>query len=226
MNQASLESDLSTWSTLAEVPVKNFLAALAARTPTPGGGSMTALIAALAAGQLQMVIAYTRGKPRFAAFENMLADYEARLVRARAVLCELMEEDRAAYETLHPFMKLPPAQRRADPAYSAVVAAAVRIPQAVAATAGSIVQAAEVLRDKVNPLLLSDLGVAAATAMAAVAAAELNVLVNLPLLENSATAQTLAMEAAHLTAQARTQWEQVATQLRQELSAAILRTAK
>ncbi|MDA8378046.1 MAG: cyclodeaminase/cyclohydrolase family protein [Planctomycetia bacterium] len=225
MNQTSAEFDLSSRPTLAELPIKDFLAALAARTPTPGGGSMTALTAALAAGQLRMVIAYTRGKPRFAAVDNILADYEARLTRAGAVLCELMEEDRVAYEALNPLLKLPPTQRRADPAFPAAVAAAIRIPQAVAAAAGSIVEAAVVLRDKVNPRLLSDLGVAAITAMAAVMAAELNVLVNLPLLDNPVAARALALEIAHQSAQARTQWDQLAAQLHRGLSATIPATA-
>ncbi len=204
-------------SSLTELSIRDFLKALAARTPTPGGGSMTALSAALAAAQLQMVIAYTRGKPRFAEFESVLADYDARLSRAGSVLRELMDEDKAAYEALNPFMKLPSAQRRTDATYPAVVAAAMQIPQAVAAAAGSIVEAAEVLQNKVNRMLLSDLGVAAATAMSAVESAELNVLVNLSLLENPAQAQATATAMAALKSQARKRWESISTKLVKEL---------
>lgn len=192
--------------------------ALAARTPTPGGGSMAALTAALAAAQLKMVIAYTRGKPRFAEFESVLADYDARLSRAGAVLRELMDEDKSAYEALTPFIKLPAAQRHADATYPAVVAAAVQIPQAVAAAAASIVEAAEFLQNKVNRMLLSDLGVAAATAMGAVESAELNVLVNLPLLENPAQAKTTASAMVELKNQIRMRYQRISEKLLKELS--------
>ncbi len=181
---------------------------------------MTALAAALAAAQLQMVIAYTIGKPRFAEFEPLLADYDARLTRARVILRELMDEDKAAYEALNPFMRLPIQQRHADAAYPAVVAAAIRIPQAVAAAAANIVAAAEILQDKVNRMLLSDLGVAAATALAAVESAELNVLVNLPLLEDAATAKAIALALADLRTESRRRWNLISAKLLQDLSTA------
>jgi formiminotetrahydrofolate cyclodeaminase len=205
-------------SVLEELSVREFLASLAARTPTPGGGSMTALVAALAASQLQMVIAYTRGKPRFSTFEAILTDYDNRLMRAGEVLRELMQEDKAAYEALNPFMKLPAAQRAADPAYPAVVAAAIRIPQAVAATAANIIEAAEFLHDKVNRMLISDLGVAAAMAMAAMESAELNVLVNLPLLENPVSARDIALSLIHLRDESRRRYSLISEKLRKELS--------
>ncbi len=207
---------------LPELPVREFLAALAARTPAPGGGSMTALTAALAAAQLRMVIAYTRGKPKFSAYEQILADYDARLARAGEILCELMQEDKAAYEALNPFMKMPLAQRHADPRYPAVVAAAVRIPQAVGVTAANIVEAAEILRDKVSKMLISDLGVAAGTAMAAVESAEFNVLVNLPLLEDTAAAKSIASSLTELRQGSRRRYRLISEALLQNLSAALI----
>ena len=46
------------------LPMRAFLTDLAARSPTPGGGSLAALLGALAASQAQMVIAYTLGKKK------------------------------------------------------------------------------------------------------------------------------------------------------------------
>jgi formiminotetrahydrofolate cyclodeaminase len=218
-------SSSSVSSSLAELSIQEFLTALAARTPAPGGGSMTALTAALAAAQLQMVIAYTRGKPRFAEFENVLADYDARLSRAGAVLRELMDEDKSAYEALNPFMKLPAAVRHAAATYPAIVAAAVQIPQAVAAAAAGIVEAAEHLQNKVSRMLLSDLGVAAATAMGAVESAEFNVLVNLPLLENPAQASSTAKAMSELKLQTRRRYQRISEKLLEELAATSLTSA-
>ena len=207
---------------LPDMPVKEFLAALAARTPAPGGGSMTALTAALAAAQLRMVIAYTRGKPKFSAFEKILEDYDARLARAGVLLCELMQEDKAAYEALNPYMKMPVEERHADPKYSALVAAAISIPQAVGVTAANIIEAAEILRDKVNTMLISDLGVAAGTAMAAVESAEFNVLVNLPLLENPPAAKAIALSLIELRQESRRRYRLISETLLNSLSAAFL----
>ena len=207
---------------LPDMPAKEFLAALAARTPAPGGGSMTALTAALAAAQLRMVIAYTRGKPKFSAFEKILEDYDARLTRAGILLCELMQEDKAAYEALNPYMKMPVEKRHADPKYSALVAAAISIPQAVGVTAANIVEAAEILRDKVNTMLISDLGVAAGTAMAAVESAEFNVLVNLPLLENPAAAKAIALSLIELRQESRRRYRLISETLLNSLSATFL----
>lgn len=219
MNQPPPESEFAARSTLADMSVRDFITALGARTPAPGGGSMTALSAGLAAAQLQMVIAYTRGKPKFSAFEEMLADYHSRLNRAGILLRELMEEDMAAYEALNPFLKLPPATRRSDAAYPLVVMAAIRIPHAVAVTAANIVEAAEVLTDKVNRMLISDLGVAAATAVAAVESAELNVLVNLPLLESPVEAKAITMAMVELRTESRRRWNVLSEKILQELSA-------
>ncbi|MGC8541552.1 MAG: cyclodeaminase/cyclohydrolase family protein [Phycisphaerae bacterium] len=216
-----LPSDIA----LPDLTVQEFLNALAARTPAPGGGSMTALTAALAAAQLRMVIAYTRGKPKFSAFEKILEDYDARLARAGEILCELMQEDKAAFEALNPFMKIPLVQRRADPKYSAVVAAAIGIPQAVGVTAANIVEAAEILRDKVNTMLISDLGVAAGTAMAAVESAEFNVLVNLPLLEDAAAAKSIALSLIELRQKSRQRYRHISETLLNNLSATLLEAA-
>ena len=208
-----------------DLTVREFLNALAARTPAPGGGSMTALTAALAAAQLRMVIAYTHGKPKFSAFEKILEDYDARLARAGEILCELMQEDKAAYEALNPFMKMPLAQRRADPRYSAVVAAAIGIPRAVGVAAANIVEAAEILRDKVNTMLISDLGVAAGTAMAAVESAEFNVLINLPLLEDAAAAKSIAFSLIELRQKSRQRYRHISETLLNNLSATLLEAA-
>lgn len=219
MNQPDL-TKLPSDIALPDLSVQEFLNALAARTPAPGGGSMTALTAALAAAQLRMVIAYTRGKPKFSVFEHILEDYDARLARAGEILCELMQEDKAAYEALNPFMKMPLAQRHADPRYSAVVAAAIGIPRAVGVAAANIIEAAEILRDKVNQMLISDLGVAAGTAMAAVESAEFNVLVNLPLLEDAAAARSIVLSLIELRQKSRQQYRHISETLLKNLSAA------
>src|SRR5437764_5937929 len=80
--------------------IDSFLEATAARQPTPGGGSVTALAGALAAALGEMVINYSLGKKDLEAFAGELRPAQAEFAKARQLLLALMIEDQAAYEAL------------------------------------------------------------------------------------------------------------------------------
>lgn len=156
------------------LPLKVFLADLAARTPTPGGGSVAALAGALAAAQARMCVEYTLGKPKFAAHEDVLRRALAELSRAEAAFGRLMAEDMAAYEHLSSVRKA------GDPAETQqAVAVAAAVPMEIAALAGAVLALLDDLKERINPHLLSDLKVAAVVALATAQSAALNVEVNL-----------------------------------------------
>ena len=150
------------------------------------------LCGALAASLAAMAIRYTAGKKAFAPHESELQAAITEFQTASALFQELITEDIAAYEALSPFLKLAPDVRMANPDYPAIVIAAIRGPQTAAGIAAAVLERCRALLDKTNKLLLSDLGIAAVLAHAAVHASELNVRINLPLLENQAEAGTLA----------------------------------
>jgi len=52
--------------------IKRYLDDLAAKTPTPGGGSAAALCACLAASLVSMVVNFTLGKPKYLKYERKL----------------------------------------------------------------------------------------------------------------------------------------------------------
>ncbi len=171
-----------------------FLGMLAARTPTPGGGSVAALTGAMAAAQAAMAVAYTLGKapagqvkaiPQHAgrgdASEAELRAQDQRLRAAAARLEALIEQDRQAYESLNILLKVPVAARPARQLATAVNRA-IEVPQTVAQAALDVLQMCQALREKVKPALASDLHIAAILAWAAVEASVLNILVNVPLL--------------------------------------------
>jgi formiminotetrahydrofolate cyclodeaminase len=158
--------------------IQQFLDAAAARQPTPGGGSVTALCGALAASMGEMVINYSLGKKDLAQFEGTLRPALQRLHRARELLLELMVEDQSAYTALTAARKLPPGPER-DADLPAALLASVRTPEAIGATAVAILEICGEIVDFVNYYLLSDLAVCADLAMAAVRCATYNVRVNL-----------------------------------------------
>ena len=189
-------------SDLLSLSIEDFLAATAAKAPTPGGGSVAALCGALAAALGAMTMQYTAGKKAYAAHE---AETQAALAGFKAAadnLRELVAEDVAAYEALSPLLKLPPEQRPAHPDYLPAVVAAIRVPQTVAGFGLNVLERCTTIRDKTNRFLIGDLGVAAAYAHAPVHAGELMVRENLPLLPNPDEAAQLRQAMADLSAKA------------------------
>lgn len=163
----------------ASKTIQEFLDATAARQPTPGGGSVTALVAALAAATGEMVINYSIGKKGLEAYQDELKPALAELTRARQVLLQLMVEDQAAYEALTAAKKLPAGSPEREAKMPAAMLMCIRVPEAIAATGVAILEACDRLVNFVNPYLLSDLAVCADLAMAAIRCAIYSVRSNL-----------------------------------------------
>ena len=163
----------------ANQSANEFLAALAAKQPTPGGGSVAALAGALAAAMGEMVLNYSVGKKDLVAHEPKLREALAELGRARAMLIELLIEDQLAFEKLTAARKACNNAADKDPAFAAALLACIRIPQSIGATAAAILELAQRVTPIVNKYLLSDLAVCAELAMATVRCAAYNVRVNL-----------------------------------------------
>src|SRR5262245_5876212 len=85
---------------LASYTIADFLEALAARTPTPGGGAVASAVGATAAALARMVVAYSLGKKSLAAHQPALEIAARELDVARALLLRLADEDAAAYALL------------------------------------------------------------------------------------------------------------------------------
>src|SRR5437762_6512159 len=120
--------------------LKDFLAATAAKQPAPGGGSVTALVGALAAALGEMVINYSLGKKGLESHQSALQTAAGELSRAREILLELMVEDQAAYEMLSAIRKLPAGSAERISKMPAALLACIRVPEAVAATGVAILQ--------------------------------------------------------------------------------------
>jgi formiminotetrahydrofolate cyclodeaminase len=160
-------------------PLSAFLDALAAKQPTPGGGSVAALAGALAAAMGEMVLNYSVGKKDLAAHQSALSEALAELTRARQMLLELLIEDQLAFEKLTAARKACNNAGDSDPTFAAALLACIRIPQTISATAAAVLELCERVTPIVNKYLLSDLAVCAEMAMATVRCGAYNVRVNL-----------------------------------------------
>ena len=171
--------------------IKQFLDAAAAKQPTPGGGSVTALAGALAATMGEMVLNYSIGKKDLEPFQGELKPALAECQRARQLLVQLMAEDQAAYAALTAARKLPDGSAERASQLPAALAACIRGPQAIAATAVAVLELCERVVNFVNPWLLSDLAVCADLSMATVRCAVYNVRVNLTDITDTAERQRI-----------------------------------
>jgi formiminotetrahydrofolate cyclodeaminase len=165
-------------------PIGTFLDAAAAKQPAPGGGSVTALVGALAAAMGEMTVNYSIGKKGLEPHQAELKVTVAELHRARQLMLSLMAEDQSAYEALTAARKLPEGSPQRQRELPAALLACIRVPQAMAATAVAIIELCDRVVDRVNYYLLSDLAVCADLAMATTRCAIYNVRVNLADLED------------------------------------------
>jgi methenyltetrahydrofolate cyclohydrolase len=170
-------------------PIRKYLDDASSGSPTPGGGSISALAGALATSMGCMAANFTLGKKKFAAVEPQVRGLLARLDSARDDLLRLMDDDIHAYGPLSEAYKLPrdtDAQKLArDQAIQDKLKTAMDVPLRVMRLCRDVLQALAELAPIANPNLISDVGVAAVLAEASARAARLNVDINLRSLKDT-----------------------------------------
>src|SRR5918911_713581 len=87
-----------------DMPVAQFSSRLAAKEPTPGGGSAAALAGALGAGLVAMVCNYTVGREKYADVDEDVEAYGS-YSRAQSLPRESEEEQRARAVALDAAMR-------------------------------------------------------------------------------------------------------------------------
>lgn len=161
---------------------------LAARTPTPGGGSAAACIGSLGAALGLMAARFTTGKPAFQSHEAALAREIESLEALRVRLLALVDEDAAAFAGFGAAQSLPRATPEEKAARKAAVqgalTAALDVPLRIGRTAVDGLSCLGTLVEHCTPHLASDVAVGAYALGAAWRAAWVNVLVNLAALDD------------------------------------------
>lgn len=173
---------------LSDSSVHALLERLASNDPVPGGGSASALAGAMGAALVAMVAELTIGRPDYAEHEPALQEIRAAARELRAELLDLAEQDATAYEAVVRARRMPKdseADRdmRAATLRTTMVDAA-RVPLRTATVAAEVLDLAQRIAPIGNPHAVSDAGVAAQLAAAALRGALLNVRINLPYLAN------------------------------------------
>lgn len=156
-----------------------FLEATAANTPTPGGGSASALVGALAASLTQMVAGLTMGRDAYAAVQaeaNAILDDATEL---RQQLTNAITEDAEAFEL---FLKARRQSGKQGKASEQMLLRIVEVPLKVANLSRDVAMLANAIAEIGNKNAATDAAAAAILARAAVQTAVLNVRTNASLM--------------------------------------------
>jgi formiminotetrahydrofolate cyclodeaminase len=165
-----------------------FVTAVAAPTPAPGGGSVSALAGALAAALGEMVCGLTLRRKSFAQHHAALEASRARLATLEDRLLENIDRDARSYEAVMVALKLPkstePEQALRAQALEEASKHAASVPLETAELAGETARLLETFRDITIPQAASDLAVALALVGASQQGAIENVRANLPSIQD------------------------------------------
>jgi len=150
---------------LQELTIEEFLEELAVRQPTPGGGSVAALSGALSAGLVSMAAEFSGNK-----------DFSQEARTLMNTLTHLVDRDAKAFAARD-------------------LREATQVPLQTARHSYAVLRLAGALLETCNPKVITDIGVAAKMAEAAVTGAMLNVKVNLVSLRDEDYKQQVLKEA-------------------------------
>lgn len=200
-----------------EEPLKAYTDALASGEATPGGGSAAALVGTLGAALNSMVANFTVGREKFAAVEEDVQRLLSESERLRMELEGLAQADTEAYGKVTAAQRMPRESEEEKAARREAVQdalkAAAEVPRSAAKAAHGVLRVAAELVEKGNPNLITDVGVAARFAAAALQCAALNVEINLAYIKDDAYNTARRAELAPLLESggetARAVWEKV-----------------
>ena len=163
--------------------IDEFLSAVAAPTPTPGGGSVSALAGALSAALSRMVAGLAQGKTGYEAVGAELAEIENRGKRIQSRLEALIDEDARAYDLVIAAMRMPKASDSEKATRVAAMQSAYRkateVPLETMERCVEALELAEAAIKKGNRGATTDAAVAILLAEAAIRGASLNCAINL-----------------------------------------------
>lgn len=167
-----------------------FLREVAAATPTPGGGSVSALNGALGTALLEMVAGLTVGKKGYEAVESEMTKAQQRLEQLRTEFRELIDRDARAFDQVMAAYRLPKTSDAEKSVRSSAIQeatkAASEVPLRVMELTPEALRLGCLLAEKGNRNSISDVGVGGLCLKTALQGAFLNVMINLPVIKDEA----------------------------------------
>ncbi len=176
-------------SQIKDKPVTAFLDELASSAATPGGGSAAAIMGGMGAALVSMVCNLTIGKKAYVEVEGDMKDLLAKAEALRAQLTDFIRADVEAFDGLMAAYGLPKDTDEQKAARSAAIQDGLKkatdAPLACARACADVIALSLIAAEKGNTNVVSDAGVAALAAVAALRSAALNVDINVPSIKDA-----------------------------------------
>ena len=172
-----------------------FVEVLASKAPVPGGGGASAMVGALATALGNMVGSLTVGKKKYAAVEEEMRALKDRCDRLQKDFLHLVERDAEVFEPLARAYSMPKntEEEKAEKArvMEIVLRDACSVPMEIMEKCCEAIDIIAVFAEKGSVIAISDAGVGAAFAKAALKGASLNVYINTKSMADRALAAEL-----------------------------------
>ncbi|MFH1422224.1 MAG: cyclodeaminase/cyclohydrolase family protein [Planctomycetota bacterium] len=168
--------------------IKQYIDDAASGKPAPGGGSVSALAAALGASMGSMVCNFTVGKEKFKEVEPRAKEIMSICEKSRTALLSLMDRDVEEYSKVTAAYGMPKETDEQKTARKAAIQEALKsamlVPLEAFRACLNVLEQMKDLAEIGNPNLISDVGVAAILSAAGLAGAKLNVDINLSFIKD------------------------------------------
>ncbi|HHT9124981.1 MAG TPA: cyclodeaminase/cyclohydrolase family protein [Candidatus Brocadiia bacterium] len=181
-------------------PLEKYLADAATGNPTPGGGSVSALVGALGTTMAEMSANFTIGREKFKGVEPQAKQILGVCTKGREDLVTLMQKDTEAYSGVLKAYGMPkstPEEKAArTQAIQRALTYAMEIPLLTVRCSLKMLEAVQELVNIANPNLIGDVGAAAIFTEAALRGARINVEANLTGLKDESLVSNIRKEIA------------------------------
>ncbi|NLA60801.1 MAG: cyclodeaminase/cyclohydrolase family protein [Firmicutes bacterium] len=175
-------------SDLFSQSLRDVLKGSASSEPTPGGGSIAAITAGFAASMVGMVCNLTIGKKKYKSVEEQVTRIRDRALALMNRAEDLVQADMAVFGRFMECYKMPAStdeeKERREHLIQEALKGATETPLDIARAALNILELVDELAPIGSQMAISDAGVAAYLADAAVRSALLNVDINVPMIKD------------------------------------------
>lgn len=192
----------SSGPSLPRISLREFADEVSMDSPTPGGGSVAALCAALSAALSSMVANLSVGKKGYEDVTEEMIEVAVKAQLLKDALMQAVDEDTQAFNQVMEAFRLPKASedqaREKEAALDKAYRTATLVPLSVLEKCPVLLGLAWSVAQKGNKNSLSDAGVAASVAAAAAAGAYYNVRINLPGIRDASFKKDVSEKAGEL----------------------------
>lgn len=206
---------------LTDLTCRGFAYETASESPAPGGGSVSAYMGSLAAALGTMVANLSAHKAGWDDRWNEFSDYADRGQELVDHMIELVDEDTRAFNGIMDVFKMPKStdeeKAARTEAMEAATLVATLVPLRTMKVAADTFSLLYAMAENGNPASLSDVGVGALAARAAVLGARLNVLINAAGLNDRQKAAELIAEADNIAQKATSDEQQLLSQIESKI---------